>query len=77
MEFFNSLTFTAITFVGFTALVAIISWWKTRGDNLDTQDGYYLAGRGLTGPVIAGSLLMTNLSAEQLVGITDRQFVSA
>ena len=68
MEFFNSLTFTAITFVGFTALVAIISWWKTRGDNLDTQDGYYLAGRGLTGPVIAGSLLMTNLSAEQLVG---------
>lgn len=34
--------FTVITFVGFTALVALISWWKTRGDNLDTQDGYYL-----------------------------------
>ena len=68
MQFLNSSTFTAITFVAFTALVAIISWWKTRGDNLDTQDGYYLAGRGLTGPVIAGSLLMTNLSAEQLVG---------
>ena len=60
--------FTAITFVAFTALVALISWWKTRGDNLDTQDGYYLGGRSLTGPVIAGSLLMTNLSAEQLVG---------
>ena len=68
MEFINSMAFTVITFVGFTALVALISWWKTRGDNLDTQDGYYLAGRGLTGPVIAGSLLMTNLSAEQLVG---------
>lgn len=68
MSFVNSLAFTAITFVGFTALVAIISWWKTRGDNLETQDGYYLAGRGLTGAVIAGSLLMTNLSAEQLVG---------
>ena len=68
MQFFNSLAFTAISFVAFTALVAVISWWKTRGDNLDTQDGYYLAGRGLTGPVIAGSLLMTNLSAEQLVG---------
>ena len=63
-----NLMFTAVTFVAFTALVGIISWWKTRGDNLDTQDGYYLAGRGLTGPVIAGSLLMTNLSAEQLVG---------
>ena len=68
MQFFNSMLFTALSFVGFTALVAIISWWKTRGDNLDTQDGYYLAGHGLTGPVIAGSLLMTNLSAEQLVG---------
>ncbi len=68
MNFVNSIAFTAITFVAFTALVAIISWWKTRGDQLDTQDGYYLAGRDLTGPVIAGSLLMTNLSAEQLVG---------
>lgn len=69
MSFVNSIGFIAITFVAFTALVAIISWWKTRGDNLDTQDGYYLAGRGLMGPVIAGSLLMTNLSAEQLVGM--------
>ena len=68
MNFINSMAFTVITFVGFTALVALISWWKTRGDNLDTQDGYYLAGRDLTGPVIAGSLLMTNLSAEQVVG---------
>ena len=68
MNFVNSMAFTAITFVAFTALVAIISWWKTRGDNLETQDGYYLGGRSLTGPVIAGSLLMTNLSAEQLVG---------
>ena len=55
MQFFNSLAFTAISFVAFTALVAIISWCKTRGDNLDTQDSYYLAGRGLTAPVIAGS----------------------
>ncbi|MGN1030195.1 MAG: solute:sodium symporter family transporter, partial [Butyricicoccaceae bacterium] len=61
-----------ITFVGFTALVAFISWWKTRNDNLDTQDGYYLAGRSLTGGVIAGSLLMTNLSAEQLVGMNSQ-----
>lgn len=58
-----------ITFVGFTALVALISWWKTKDDKLDSQDGYYLAGRSLTGGIIAGSLLMTNLSAEQLVGM--------
>mgnify|MGYP003375659716 CR=1 FL=1 len=30
MNFLNSMAFTAITFVAFTALVAIISWWKTR-----------------------------------------------
>ena len=57
-----------ITFVGFTILVAVISWLKTKGDDQSTADGYFLAGRGLPGFVIAGSLLLTNLSAEQLVG---------
>lgn len=37
---------TVSTFLFFTALVAVISWWKTRGDNLDTAEGYFLAGRG-------------------------------
>lgn len=58
-----------VTFLAFTALVAVISWWRTKDDELDTQDGYYLAGHNLVGYVIAGSLLMTNLSAEQLVGM--------
>lgn len=60
--------FIVITFVFFTALVAVIAAVKTREENLDTQDGYFLAGRSLTGPVIAGSLMLTNLSTEQLVG---------
>ena len=59
---------TLVTFVGFTILVAVISWWKTKGDDQSSADGYFLAGRGLPGFVIAGSLLLTNLSAEQLVG---------
>ncbi len=59
---------TLITFIGFTALVAIISYFKTKGDDQTTAEGYFLAGRGLPGFVIAGSLLLTNLSAEQLVG---------
>lgn len=59
---------TLVTFVGFTILVAVISWWKTKGDDQTSADGYFLAGRGLPGFVIAGSLLLTNLSAEQLVG---------
>ena len=59
---------TLISFVGFTILVAVISYFKTQDDNQSTSEGYFLAGRGLPGVVIAGSLLLTNLSAEQLVG---------
>ena len=50
------------------ALVALISWWKTRG-RVDSREGYFLAGRGLGATFIAGSLLLTNLSAEQLIGL--------
>ena len=55
--------FILATFIDFTVLVAFISWWRTRDDKLDTQEGYFLAGRGLTSLVIAGSLELTNLSA--------------
>ncbi len=52
----------------FMALVAWVSYVKTRGE-VNTRDGYFLAGRGLTGVFIAGSMLLTNLSAEQLIGL--------
>ncbi len=62
------MVFTLASFVAVTALVAFISWLKTRGTDETSQDGYFLGGRSLTGIVIFGSLMMTNLSAEQLVG---------
>ena len=46
----------ALSFLFFTIMVAVISAWKTRDDKLDTAEGYFLAGRGLPGIVIAGSL---------------------
>lgn len=49
-------------------LVAWGSYRKSRGE-VATRDGYFLAGRGLTAVFIAGSLLLTNLSAEQLIGL--------
>lgn len=49
-------------------LVAWISYRKTRGE-VSTGEGYFLAGRGLGAVFIAGSLLLTNLSAEQLIGL--------
>ncbi|MEP2987529.1 MAG: solute:sodium symporter family transporter [Parasphingorhabdus sp.] len=64
----TELVFTILSCLFFMALVALISWWKTRG-TVDSKDGYFLAGRGLGATFIAGSLLLTNLSAEQLIGL--------
>ncbi len=58
-----------LSFVGFTLLVAIISYYATRKTDENSSDGYFLAGRSLTAGVIAGSLLLTNLSTEQIVGL--------
>jgi len=76
MNFFSSNAWIIVTFLLFTALVAIIASWKTKGDNLQTADGYFLASRSLSGIVIAGSLLLTNLSAEQLVGLNGQSWKS-
>ncbi|MGB5818390.1 MAG: solute:sodium symporter family transporter [Saonia sp.] len=58
-----------LTFLLFTGFVAFYATWKLRRDKLNTQDGYFLGGRSLTGIVIAGSLLLTNISTEHLVGM--------
>lgn len=63
-----SLLITIVTFAICTIGVALYAWYKTKDTKLETKEGYFLGGRSLSGMVIAGSLLMTNLSAEQLVG---------
>ena len=65
-----------LTFIGFTALVAIISYYKTRNTEETSSDGYFLGGRSLTAGVIAGSLLLTNLSTEQIVGLNGASYES-
>tara|TARA_R110002096_G_scaffold20971_3_gene68471 strand:+ start:5938 stop:7566 length:1629 start_codon:yes stop_codon:yes gene_type:complete len=65
---------TIFTFLLFTGLVAFLTWWLTRGKGTNTEEGFFLAGRSLTGLVIAGSLLLTNLSTEQLVGLNGGAF---
>ncbi len=64
----------AISFVAFTASVAGISWWITRNDKMDSSEAYFLAGRSLTAWVIAGSLMLTNLSTEHLIGLNADAF---
>ncbi|MGB2128166.1 MAG: solute:sodium symporter family transporter [Flavicella sp.] len=65
-----------LTFLGFTALVAVISYLATRKTEETSSDGYFLGGRSLTAGVIAGSLLLTNLSTEQIVGLNGSSYAS-
>ncbi|WP_224483047.1 solute:sodium symporter family transporter [Robertkochia aurantiaca] len=63
-----------LSFVGFTLLVGIISYFATRKTDEGTSDGYFLGGRSLTAGVVAGSLLLTNLSTEQIVGLNGQAY---
>ncbi len=63
-----------VSFVLFTGSVALISWWFTRRDRMNSSEAYFLAGRSLTAWVIAGSLMLTNLSTEHLIGLNGDAF---
>lgn len=65
-----------VSFILFTLLVAIISYKATKEENLSQTTGYFLAGRSLPWFVIAGSLFLTNISAEQLTGLNGNAFAN-
>lgn len=67
--------FTFLTFLFFTGTVGLLTWMLTRHKETATADGYFLAGRSLGAGVIAGSLLLTNLSTEQLVGLNGAAYI--
>jgi SSS family solute:Na+ symporter len=48
----------------------LITYLYSRNEDLRSRNGYFLAGRSLNGWVIAGSLLLTNLSAANFTGMT-------
>ncbi len=63
-----------LSFLAFTGFVAFYATWQLRKDKLNTQDGYFLGGRSLTGVVIAGSMLLTNISTEHLIGMNGSSY---
>ena len=66
------LVFTLVTFVLFTALVGIISGKIVKNsDDQKTAKGYFLAGNGLGGFFIAGSMML----AYESVGRKSGRFV--
>ncbi len=58
-----------LSFIGFTGLVAFYAAWKLKKHDTRSSDGYFLGARSLSGVVIAGSLLLTNISTEHLIGM--------
>ncbi len=54
-------------FVAFIAVVVGVSMFKSRRER--TSEDYFLAGRGLTWPLIGLSIIAANISTEQFVGM--------
>lgn len=61
--------FTFLSMLFFTCLVAVISYLLTRQARDVGAHGYFMASGGLNGWFIAGSMMLTNLSIDQLVGL--------
>lgn len=57
-----------VVFVVFLLAVVAIGLWKSRGEA--SSEDYFLAGRGLTWPLIGFSLIAANISAESFVGMS-------
>lgn len=65
-------------FVLVSALIGLLTYFKCRGQNrhLHSQNKeFFLAGGGLTWIFVAGSITLTNLSTDQLVGMNGNQMM--
>ena len=65
-------------FLGLTALIALATWWFCRdslgrGQGENAEADYFLAGGSLKWYFVAGSITLTNLSTDQLVGMNGAQ----
>ena len=77
----GSTTLQLAIFLGLTALIAVLTYWKVHGKAATSGEGegstreVFLAGGGLTWMFVAGSITLTNLSTEQLVGMNGNQML--
>lgn len=74
MATFSILDYTI--FIAYACLILFVGLWASRskkGKNGDTQD-YFLAGRSLSWWVIGSSIIASNISAEQFIGMSGSGF---
>ncbi|MGS2738216.1 solute:sodium symporter family transporter [Sinomicrobium sp. M5D2P17] len=67
---------TISSFVLFTFLVAVISWWKTRRKGTETTTGLFFANRKNNFWVVGGALFLSNISANQLIGENESIYIN-
>lgn len=57
-----------LTFIVIIGLIWFYAYKRSRSVDTNTSEGYFLGGRTLKGFTIAGTIIMANLSTEQIVG---------
>ena len=71
-------TIQIAVFIFITALIAFLTYLKCAGEGrgkADSNKEYFLAGGGLSWVFIAGSITLTNLSTDQLIGMNGNQMI--
>ncbi|MCF3651674.1 sodium:solute symporter family transporter [Synoicihabitans lomoniglobus] len=66
-----------IVFLGLTTAIALLTWWHCRSAGRRGSDAkeYFLAGGGLSWVFVAGSLTLTNINTDTLVGWNGNQML--
>lgn len=68
------MSLSLMSFVGFTLFVGIYCFYKLRKTKFETASGYFLGGRTLSAGLVAISMLLSNISTEQLIGMNGSSY---
>ncbi len=66
--------FSVAVFVFIVGGIWLYAYKRSRSVDNNSGEGFFLGGRSLTGLTIAGTIIMTNLSTEQIVGQNGQSF---
>ncbi|MFD1388965.1 solute:sodium symporter family transporter [Oceanobacillus oncorhynchi subsp. oncorhynchi] len=68
--------FSIISFILVLVFIYIYAFFRTRSIDKKSSEGYFLGGRSLVGATVGMTIIMTNLSTEQLVGQNGQSYVA-
>ncbi len=67
--------FAIASFVGILLAIYLYAFYRSKNVDKKDTEGYFLGGRSLVGTTVGMSIIMTNLSTEQLVGQNGQSYV--